>query len=368
MKTVFALLLASLVASAAAFTGTPLQLTRSSPAEVRSSARSTLVMRETSGEGGPLRALRVITQPIGNAVSMAFSIPNKIIFHSFIKSDLPKNYQERSAKEKLDILWEKCIADTKGSGHTPNLEAIPVFFRNMNEMFDHIADERPWRGKKPIHGEGYVCKGKFTAAQGSPYTGIFKGCDNVLMRSAPGLAPKQGMLLAGISLKFMIDGLPSTNYLSLRKFGTNTNDLNWFDSIKSHLGSEITGPIGPPLAMKFRTANTKFGSFVGICDIADTDQKGRKAANPKFPYEMYLEGTSAMDGRLYEELEDIKAGTKMYNVYAKELNDDSPKKLIGSLTTTSHMTKSWYADRKLFFQHIRRDDDVKKLLKCPVAH
>lgn len=45
MKTVFALLLA-LVASAAAFTGTPLQLTRSSSAAVRSNARSTLVMRE----------------------------------------------------------------------------------------------------------------------------------------------------------------------------------------------------------------------------------------------------------------------------------------------------------------------------------
>ena len=45
MKTVFALLLA-LVASAAAFTGTPLQLSRSSPAAVRSNARSTLVMRE----------------------------------------------------------------------------------------------------------------------------------------------------------------------------------------------------------------------------------------------------------------------------------------------------------------------------------
>mmetsp|Transcript_22381 Transcript_22381/g.34149 ORF Transcript_22381/g.34149 Transcript_22381/m.34149 type:complete len:177 (+) Transcript_22381:797-1327(+) len=176
------------------------------------------------------------------------------------------------------------------------------------------------------------------------------------------------MLLAGISLKFMIDGLPSTNYLSLRKFGTNKKDMNWFDSIKSHLGSEISGPIGPPLAMKFRTAKTKFGSFVGICDIADIDQKGRKAANPKFPHEMYLKGTSSMDGMLYEELENIKAGTKMYNVYAKELNDDSPQKLIGSLTTTSHMTKSWYADRKLFFQHIRRDADVKKLPKCPVAH
>ena len=140
-------------------------------------------LAEAGDEAGPLR---FITQPLGNAVSTAFSIPNKIIFHSFIKSDLPKNYQDSLAKEKLNILWDKCIADTKSSGHTPNMEAIPVFFRNMNEMFDHISDERPWRGKKPIHGEGYVCKGKFTAAAGSPYTGIFKGCDNVLMRSAPG--------------------------------------------------------------------------------------------------------------------------------------------------------------------------------------
>ncbi|KAL7457280.1 hypothetical protein ACHAWC_008804 [Mediolabrus comicus] len=46
MKNVVALLLLALVATATAFTGTPLQLTRSSPAAARSNARSTLVMRE----------------------------------------------------------------------------------------------------------------------------------------------------------------------------------------------------------------------------------------------------------------------------------------------------------------------------------
>lgn len=330
-----------------------------------------------------IRTTRKVTQPIGNLVSTAFSIPDKLIFHSFIKSDLPKNYQDLSAKEKLDLLWQKCCEDKTTVGHTPNSKAVPVFFRNMNECFDLYSDERPWRGVKPIHGSGFVCKGKFIAQGDHPYTGLFKGCDNLLMRPAPGLQPKEGMLLAGISIKFLRDMMHSGNFLSLRKEGTNKLNMNWFNGDpKSHVGSPIVPPIGWFLGMKFRTAKTQFDSQCGICELSDYDQKGNKEANPNFPFEMILRPPSKFDFKKFEDLSDIPAGSKLYDVYAKE-KEESPEKLIGSIQTTSEMTYSKWGDLKLFFQHIRREDDLKRLAtkekdskiskrggasKCPYMH
>jgi len=299
------------------------------------------------------------------------SIPKKVASPSYKKitvvttTDLPDNYQSLSAERKLDILWENCIADTTPVGHSSNLEAAVVFIRDMNKTFDHVSDERPWKRKKPIHGTGPVVKAKFDALQTSPYTGIFKGCPNVLLRLAVGIPPKPGMFLPGVSAKFLRSGKPSGNMLALRKEGTQKNTMDWFQDMMSHKASSITPPIGWFLSAKFKQAS-KFAVDIGVSELADYDVDGKRVTKPKFPFEMSLLPNPELDSVTLETLEGIKSGTKLYDVYAKE-NENSASKKIGSITSTSKMTSSKYGDLKLFFQHQRREEDLERMEKCPFS-
>ncbi len=313
-------------------------------------------------------------QPV--IVSKVFGFPGKLIFDSFIKQDLPKGYQKLSAKDKLDALWEQITKDETSSPYTPMPKMVKLFFRNMNDVFDHESDERPWRGFKPIHSTGYHAKAKFEAAPGTPYTGLFKGCKHMLVRLAPGSEPKTS-LLSGISAKFLVDGESSRNYLSFRKWSTlrpqdypneeGSDWQHWFDGDQSNCPAPIPKPM-PYLILvpKFGTASRE-PNHLGLKDIGDIDAKGNKVENPKTPFEVIMRPNKNMIHVTLENLHTVPSGTKLYDVYAKESTHESPEKWIGSVTSTSRMTTSWWGDRKLFFQHIRRDDDLKKVfkLKCP---
>ncbi len=86
----------------------------------------------------------------------------------------------------------------------------------------------------------------------------------------------------------------------------------------------------------------------------------------RLPFELIMTPNRALKHITFEKLTTIPSGTKLYDVYAREKDQDSPKKLIGSITTTSRLTRSYWGDFKLFFRHIRRDSDLKKMgLKCP---
>lgn len=150
-------------------------------------------------------------------VSKIFGFPNKLFYHSFIKKDLPKGYEDFTAKEKQDILWELC---SKNETSASNGNPLALFPRNMNDVFDHVSDERPWRGDKPIHISGPVCKAKFDANPGTPYTGLFKGCKTLFLRLSPGTSPQSsGSTLTGLGAKFLIDGKPSANLCVFRRKG-----------------------------------------------------------------------------------------------------------------------------------------------------
>ncbi len=115
-------------------------------------------------------------------VSQIFGLPYHILFDSFIKKDLPKGYQKLSAKEKQDILWDLCLQEPARTEWDETTNILGIWLRNMNTVFDHKSDERPWRGKKTIHTVGSICKAKFEATSGTPYTGLLKGCKTMMVR------------------------------------------------------------------------------------------------------------------------------------------------------------------------------------------
>jgi len=52
----------------------------------------------------------------------------------------------------------------------------------MKDTFDWVSDTFMEKRKKYIHTCGSIGKVEFIAEKSSPYTGIFEGCKNVLLR------------------------------------------------------------------------------------------------------------------------------------------------------------------------------------------
>ncbi len=193
-----------------------------------------------------------------------------------------------------------------------------------------------------------------------------------------GTDPNKKQLLSGVSAKFLVDGEPSRNYLSFRRDSSvlpiyfpkeDPNGSKWqkfFDGDQSNIPAPIPSPM-PNLILvpKFTTASNE-PNHTGMNEIANVDAQGNKIENPEFPFEIRLRPNPALKHILYENLPSVPAGTKLYDVYARKDNLDSPLEKIGSITSTSKMTNSKWADEKMWFQHIRRDGDLKKKgLRCP---
>jgi len=329
-------------------------------------------------------------QASGNPfISKLLSAPLKLIFHSPIKSSLPKNYQSLSASEKMNLLWENIMKDTTPQdGFAGGPQQLPVMLRNMNEMFDHEEDERPWKGKKLLHTSGPICKAEFKAPWFSPYTGVFKGCKNVLVRVSPGSKPSS-TILPSVSAKFLIDGKPSVNYVAFRKWGNirrapeSKIDLasecqyfgehyhNITGSMKNGDMSNVPQPVPPPprlfLGPKFATATAEV-DHVGSADIAKVREDGSKVFFPRVPFEVIFRPTRKMTKYTFETMKNVPKGTKLFDVIAIGGDETGREKWIGSITSTSDMTLSKYGDTKLWFQHVRREADLKNLnLACPYA-
>jgi hypothetical protein len=82
----------------------------------------------------------------------------------------------------------------------------------------------PGSRKKLIHTVGSIAQVEFIAASDSPYTGLFKGSKNALIRlsTAKGFdADKEPLenFTPGISLKLLKDGKPSVNCMAM--YGVN---------------------------------------------------------------------------------------------------------------------------------------------------
>lgn len=248
----------------------------------------------------------------------------------------------------------------------------------MDPTFDTPGDAmKPgWFGSvrtKYIHSVGVVGKVKFVAKP-NPYTGIFKGANNGLIRLSSAAKPGDGSpLTPGFGLKFLRDGKDSANLVAMYGVNGTPDDWNFFSKdFKNHI-APADGAALKAVAFKFSYA-TDWIQSVGLSDMAKYDEAGNETSDPKaFPFELrfephedvhYLFPTALPDGDAMDyisQLESVRADLTLYNVYA--LDKPTPiggtETLIGTIQLDGQMVKSKWGDEKLFFRHQRTDEDVK---------
>jgi len=102
-----------------------------------------------------------------------------------------KDYLKKSAKDKMSALWAK-IAENQSPGKWPNTAGI--FLEGMEDTFKAVGDVMPvnfalQNRTKFIHAVGATGKVRFVSNGNHPYTGIFKGADQGIVRFSSAAEP-----------------------------------------------------------------------------------------------------------------------------------------------------------------------------------
>jgi hypothetical protein len=280
------------------------------------------------------------------------------------------------AEEKLNALWERISENQNSFEWYSSFAVSQIFLSDLWVTFKENGDVMPGNRKKLIHTVGNIAKGEFVPEKDTPYTGIFKGSKNLLLRLSLAKKPIHNPCtegahqnyIPGISLKFLRDGIPSGNILAMY---STSGQYSWnpfkhdFTNVFK-IGSETIS--GRLLSTKFSSVTNMIGS-VGVRDLAEYDENGNKEAEPRFPFRLIFRPTDLVNNifpdtyteELTEQLKTISPGTTLYNVYA--IDDPGCEEYkIGSLRILTQLITSAFADEKLFFRHglIDSDDDEKK--------
>jgi len=285
-----------------------------------------------------------------------------------------KEYQALSANSKLKKIWDKVRENVTPYGWFNALNTARIFFESMNTTFDHQSDVFPRFRDKLIHSVGTVTKARFIAEANTPYTGVFKGCDNLLLRLSAATKPDSKKRTAeeaynnfkpGFGLKCLRNGMPSANLVGMFSL-KGQKSWNFF---KNELYSHATGAINPSfiegrLLKHFETASP-WPQQVGMREMATYDENGQQS-EPKFPYRLILRPRQEITGLFTEnftanfedQIMTIGADKHMYDIYANDSPDAEPI-LIGKIVTVGKSYTSEFGDKWLFFKHGRMDDDFQ---------
>lgn len=237
------------------------------------------------------------------------------------------------------------------------------------------------RRNKLFHQQGIVAKAKFTAAEDTPYTGVFEGASNVLIRLS-----EVGFIADGVSdsanpsfaLKFLRSGVPSANAFGMVSFeGTDTWDF-FGNDFTNHLPVH-SNQCALKTVVSLFAHKTEHPWQTGALNLATHKEDGTEVPKADINFPFFLRfvpnpNLPVTDGssRFFEQLNDvgdrpIPAGTHMFDVYALDLPNDTAEpwstkddeRWIGSIETTSEFTQSLWGDERLFFQHGLLRDDMR---------
>jgi len=289
------------------------------------------------------------------------------------------DYLKKKASDKMVDLWTEISSD-KSTGKFPSaVELAGIFVESMNPTFETKGDalgEGIIYGTrtKYIHSVGVVGKVRFASAGGHPYTGIFKGADQGLIRLSSAAAPAldgSQPLAPGFGLKFLRDGQDSANLVAMYGVNGTPGDWNFFSK---DFTTFISGPEGAALTAlgaKFAAA-TDYIQEVGLSEMASMGQDGVKEATEVFPYNLRFEPASDVhslfpssapsDPMAYvSQLQTVPENSTLYNVYAldKPTELGGTETLIGALVLDGTFTSSKWGDQNLFFRHQFENDDIK---------
>jgi hypothetical protein len=272
---------------------------------------------------------------------------------------------QRSAAEKLELLWAKVSADPYPPGKLPSKVPSPWGRRKLFSVpynrvsFDHATDELPEGRDKLVHAHGVVAKVR-VVLRDSPYTGVAGGGGAGLLRASDAVGG--GTFAPSVAIKFLVDGRPSLNYLALPSAYRDPRDLDFMTSVYSNSAPPPKKIDNKLIVGAFqRTADALggkrlYGIYLPLHHLAQRELDGRAVADAKVPDRIELHPTTAAraaassGGDWRDVLAKLPVGLTLFEVRAAPKLDVEATP-IGELTLESSFVASRYGDEQLFFQH-----------------
>ncbi|CDW71817.1 UNKNOWN [Stylonychia lemnae] len=282
-------------------------------------------------------------------------------------------YESQTAAAKYNQLWNLIKANQQSHAWL-GAAALPGFLaEKMDPTLKWVADTVPFSAEagmrqKFTHTVGVHATCEFVPTiLGNQYTGIFQGAQYGIIRFSTGPQPDEtkvnwfeaiGNFAPGFAIKFLRDGVPSVNLLTLTAgFQTSWNFFG--NSFSNHIL-----PPAPPIGPKFREA-TQFIQHLGLSHAAAFDESGVPAFTPRFPFQLLYEApqelknmfTADFEAEFTEQLMRIKCGQTVFRVFALA-SPTADKQYIGDIVLTSDVIRSNWGDSFLFFKHQDGAEDL----------
>jgi len=275
------------------------------------------------------------------------------------------DYQAQTATQKMGQIWSAVMKNTEASTYS-KLKTAAIFLEDLSESFTWMGDTLPKSHVKSIHSVGNVAQAEWVSSGDHPFTGVFEGWKQVLVRLssavAPGIDKGVTSLAPGMGVKFLRDGEPSSNFVAMWSVNgqesMNMFENTWF----THIGTPTSN--GPKvLAKKFASKQGGTYGFVQQVGLLNCATPGKV-----YPYSLEFRPTdevkkqyTAIEFAEYsflDQLSGVPEGTPLFEIWAKA-GPNSDMKKIGSLKTTSAMTTSKFGDESLFFRHAYELPDIE---------
>jgi len=175
----------------------------------------------------------------------------------------------------------------------------------------------------------------------------------------------------GVSIKCLRSGVKSANMFAMYSL-QGQDSWNFF---KNDLTNHVPdlGANAPFILQQIRSTFLKASSWpvmIGLSDLAHYDQTGTNFTSPVFPFRLVFHPTTALhngfpDAPSTQPFQEVlQAGLQtpgvMYNVYAVINPNDTPDLFvkIATISTVSPATTSYFADKYMFFEHVRMESDL----------
>ncbi len=320
---------------------------------------------------------------------------------------LPANYMALPAAEKRALLQDRLGVPydhlpTRAEGNALRL----VDKDYLQPLFTHAADEQPPAHAddpqnlrdKLVHCFGAAGSMTFTPRPDSPYTGVLAEPADVIVRLADAANPSDPHMPynQSVAVKFLVDGRPSVNLLTLADpegQGADTNffarDLATYSGCPSSFALKVCYvafqraiadpaishgcpqsarqlPLHALAAISGHGASVHLDRVRAPVGIRLQPAEGLRGWWAETVQEHPGEDWRLTLGRIPEKshLYDVVAATPATGLAPGQRPDPERPRVIGRLDTLTRLLPSAFADRRLMFQHPLRTEDEGAFPPC----
>ena len=245
-------------------------------------------------------------------------------------------------------------------------ECQPLFDEDPNAWYDTVSDTMPLNMMKRVYPRGVTMLAEFIPTADTPYTGMFKGSKNAVMRIAEFTitTPELPKTAPGAEIKFLRDGMSSGNMRTAFAFDGQPS-FNYFKNRYSNILREPDNECLRETYGKWLADATNHIGATSLMELSQYDEQGVAEEYPNWPFMVELEPynvygwTDKYQNDFTDQLTLLKPNTSIFKVFAYDKPPElgGYEMLCGYIVSRSKTVTSLWADKHLFFQSRRYEDD-----------